>query len=115
MKIIDIVETLGLEIKVLGDSNKEINGCYISDMLSDVLTHSKEGNLWITRQTHPNIIGVASIKELSGILIAGNKTIEPETLDKADEENITVMVTSLPTFEVAGALYTLFFKGGTGE
>lgn len=112
MKITDIIEMLGLEIKVAGDLNKEVNGCYVSEMLSDVLANSKEGNLWITRQTHPNIIGVACIKEHSGILITGNKNIEPETLDKASEGNITVMVSHLQSFETAGAVYALFLKRG---
>ena len=105
MKINEIIKALGLEVKAVGDPGREINGCYVSDMLSDVLANGKEGNLWITRQTHPNIIGVASIKELSGIIIAGNKNIDTETLNKACEENITVMVTHRSTFDVAGALY----------
>jgi len=112
MKIIDAVTMLGLEIKAVGDPQKEIRGCYISDMLSDVLAHAEGGNLWITRQTHPNIIGVAGVKELSGILISGNRDIEPETLNKACKENITVMVSLLPTFEVAGRLYGILLKEG---
>ncbi|MDP2167165.1 MAG: hypothetical protein Q8J64_02405 [Thermodesulfovibrionales bacterium] len=111
MKIIDIISKFGLEIKAVGDPQKEIRGCYVSDMLSDVLANAKEGNLWITRQTHPNIIGVASIKELSGILIAGNKEIEPDTLNKACAENITVMTSPLQTFEIAGALYSFLTQG----
>lgn len=113
MKIIDVVTALGLEIKAVGNPHREISGCYISDMLSDVLANAKVGNLWVTRQTHPNIIGVASIKELSGILISGNREIEPDTLNKACKENITVAVSLLPTFDVVGRLYGILSTEGT--
>ena len=37
MLVSDIVEKLGLEVKVNGDLQKPVTGCYISDLLSDVM------------------------------------------------------------------------------
>lgn len=45
--------------------DKEIKGGYTSDLLSDVMGNAREGNIWITLQTHKNIMAIASLKELA--------------------------------------------------
>ncbi len=106
MKIKEIVEKLGLEVKSgSGQLDNEASGGYVSDLLSDVMAHSKVGNIWITLQTHQNIVAVATLKELSGIIITNNRNPEEETQRKAEEERIPIMTTSLSSFEVVGRLY----------
>ncbi len=107
VRINDLIEGLSLKVIVKGDTNRQIRGCYISDLLSDVMANSSEGQIWITLQTHPNIIPVAIIKNLSGIIITNNRTPEADTIKKAEEENITILSTSLTTFEIAGLLYKM--------
>jgi len=107
MKIADIISALGLEIMVDKNLDREIKGCYVSDMLSDVLANGHEGNLWITRQTHPNIVAVAAIKGLAGIVITGGKQVEPDTIIKAEAEEVPLMLTPLSSFETAGICYSL--------
>ena len=48
--------------------DKEIKGGYTSDLLSDVMGNAREGNIWITLQTHKNIMAIASLKELAAIV-----------------------------------------------
>jgi len=112
MKIKEIVERLNLKVKS-GENrlDNEITGGYASDLLSDVLANSKEGNIWITLQIHQNIVAVASAKELSGIIIVNGREPEEETIKKAKEEDIPIMVSQLPTFELIGKLYTLGISG----
>ena len=114
MTIYELVGRLGLSVRNKGCLDTIIKGCYASDMLSDVLANGKEGNLWITRQTHPNIAAVAAIKGLSGIIVTGDKEIDPETLSKAESEGIAVMSTRLQTCETAGIVYNLFLAGEGG-
>ena len=108
MKIKDIVKTLDLEV-ISGEEflEREVTGGYAGDLLSDVLANSKEGNLWITLQIHQNIIAVASSKELSGIIIVNGRKPEEETLKKAKEEKIPILISDLFTFEIAGRLYEI--------
>ena len=108
MKIRDIVKTLALEV-ISGEEflEREVTGGYAGDLLSDVLANSKEGNLWITLQIHQNIIAVASSKELSGIIIVNGRKPEEETLKKAKEEKIPILISDLFTFEIAGRLYEI--------
>ncbi len=108
MNIHEAVERLSLEVKTTrGDLEREIKGCYISDLLSDVLANAKEGEVWITLQTHPNIIAVAVLKNLAGIIITNKRNPEEETLKKAEEECVTVAVSSSSTFEIGGILFTM--------
>ncbi len=108
MKINDIIEKIGLEVKSCSKcTDKVVTGVYISDLLSDVMANSKEGHLWVTLQTHANIVAVASMTALSGIIIVNGRCPDDETLKKAEEENVLISITKLSSFEVAGRLYNL--------
>lgn len=108
MKLEEITEKLKLDVKS-GDSNldREVTGGYASDLLSDVIANAKKDNIWITLQIHQNIVGVAVLKELAGIIIVNGRKPERETLKKAEEENMPVMVTELPAFDIIGKLYRM--------
>ncbi|MCK4395823.1 serine kinase [candidate division WOR-3 bacterium] len=112
MKLQDIVKKLNLDVRsAISRLDREISGGYASDLLSDVMAHSKKGNIWITLQIHQNIVGVASLKDLAGIIIVNGREPEEEALKKAEKENIPIMVTKLPAFEIVGRLYNLGISG----
>jgi len=106
MRIADIVEICGLQTLCCNElSNNKIKGGYASDLLSDVIGNSKAGDIWVTLQGHPNIVAVAKLKELAGIIIVNNRTPDEETLKKAQAENIIILTSKLPAFELIGKLY----------
>ena len=108
MKLQEIVDSLSLKVVTPPAAlDREVTGAYVSDMLSDVMGNSKDGFLWITIQVHLNIIAVASLKNLSGIILVNNRVPAEETLKKAIEENIPIMTTPLPAFDLVGLLYSL--------
>ena len=108
MKLHQVIKELELEVKFkVSNLDKEVSGGYASDLLSDVIANAKKDNIWITLQIHPNIVGVATLKELAGIIIVNAREPEEETLKKAEQENIPIMVTELPAFEITGKLYRL--------
>ncbi len=112
MKLTELIKELNLSVRSAKKHlDREVTGGYASDLLSDVLGHSKEGNLWITLQIHQNIVGVASMKDLAGIILVNNREPEPETLEKAELEKLPIMVTEMPTFELVGRLYSLGIVG----
>jgi serine kinase of HPr protein (carbohydrate metabolism regulator) len=106
MSIKDIIKKLGLKV-ITGKEylEREVTGGYTGDLLSDALANSKKGNIWITMQIHQNIVAVASSKELSGIIIVNGRKPEVETIKKAKEEAIPLMVSNLLSYEVTGKLY----------
>ncbi|WP_461639489.1 serine kinase [Labilibaculum euxinus] len=111
MKVQDIVDKLGL--KVCSGSaglNREIEGGYTSDLLSDVMGNADENQVWVTLQTHKNIMAIASLKELAAIILV--KGYEPET-DAAEQSNlegIPILSSEEEAFELTGKLFELLKK-----
>ncbi len=85
---------------------RRVTGVYVSDLLSDVLAHARQGDVWITLQTHVNVVAVAAMKELAAIVTIQGRKPDAETLRKAAEERVPILTTPLSTFEAAGRLYT---------
>jgi len=111
-KLSEIVKMFSLQVKAgKQKTNNEIAGGYASDLLSDVIAHCKKGDIWITLQGHPNIVAVAVLKEIAGIIIINGRMPEPETIKKAEAENVPIMTSELPAFELAGKLYALGISG----
>lgn len=108
MNLRDIIQEIPMEVRA-GKENlhREVKGGYVSDLLSDVMANSKEGDIWVTLQVHQNIVAVAQLKEIAGIVIINNREPEPETIEKANKEGIPIMVTPLSGFEVVGRLYKM--------
>jgi hypothetical protein len=108
MELNEIVRHLSLKVRS-GSQNLgvEVTGGYVGDLLSDVIANSKQGDIWITRQVHQNIVAVATLKDLAGIILVGNNEPARETLEKAMQENVPVLVSGLSCFETAGKIYRL--------
>ena len=101
MKITDIIT--GLNLKVVSGHNglsNEITGGYVSDLLSDVIGNAQEGQIWITLQTHQNIIAVASLKDISAIIIVKGLVPEVDTVEKSNIEKIPLLSTEMDTFNI---------------
>lgn len=108
MKLKEVIDKLNLRVLTAQDMvETEVSGGYTSDLLSDVMANSGEANLWITLQTHQNIIAVAKLKDLAGIIIVNNRQPEEETLKKAEGEKVPLLATEATAFKISGKLYQL--------
>lgn len=108
MKTKEIIEKLNCKIlSGEGHLDTEVTGGYCSDLLSDVMGNADEGNIWITLQTHKNIMAVAALKELAAIIIVKGLQPEEEILSISEKEGIPVLSTTMSAFEIAGKLYQL--------
>jgi predicted transcriptional regulator len=112
MRLSEAVRSLGLGLLASGPGlDRELAGGYVSDLMSDVIAHAEAGDLWLTVQIHANIVAVAAMKELAGIVLTGGRQPEAETLRKAAEKKVTLLASSLPAFELSGRLYQLGLRG----
>jgi hypothetical protein len=112
MELKIVVESLGLTVKVGEEGlDREVKGVYVSDLLSDVIANSQTGDLWITLQVHQNIVAVAVLKELTGIVVINGKEPTKDTIEKAINEKVVILTSNLPAFELAGRLYELGLRG----
>ncbi len=105
-KLLENIEATVLSQKDNIDSI-EIKGGYVSDLLSDVLGNAKKGDVWMTIMKHLNVIAVASHTEVSAIIFAKNIVPEKTIIEKAEENGICLISSSLSTFELAGILFAL--------
>ncbi len=104
-----------LELKVYGEGlslDRPVGGGYASDLLSDVMGHGRKDDLWVTMQVHPNIVAVAVLKELAGIVLVNGREPAAETLRQAGQEGVVILGSRLGAFELVGRLYGLGIKGG---
>jgi len=108
MKLGDIVSELNLHPRTCSDAlDRIVEGAYVSDLLSDVIAGAKDGDLWLTLQVHQNIVAVAFLNNLAGIIIVGGREPDPDTLKKAEDQGVPIMVSSMRSYELAGKLYEM--------
>ena len=111
MDIETIAKKLNLKVSSASDRLKNnVSGGYTGDLLSDVMANSHEGDLWITRQVHQNIVAVATLKEHAGIILVNSCEPAKDTLEKAIQEKVPILISDLPAFELTGAIYNLLGK-----
>lgn len=108
MKVQELVDKLNLKV-LSGEKglDREIEGCYVSDLLSDVMGNADAGNIWITLQTHKNVMAIASLKELACVIIVKNLSPNEDTLNQSNDEDIPILQTPMSTYEVTGKVYEL--------
>jgi predicted transcriptional regulator len=111
MKIKEIADRLNLEI-LTGETGiiNNVKGGYTSDLLSDVMGNSREGDVWVTMQTHLNVVAVATLKEHAAvIMVAGNRP-PVEVINKAVAEGLPLICTRESAFTISGRIYSLLNK-----
>lgn len=108
MRVSEVVTALGLQVRA-GEAQleREVTGGCVSDLLSQVMGTARAGQVWITVQVHPNIVGVAALLDLAAVIVTGELPPEEATLEKAREQGVTVLSTTDSSYAVAGKLYAL--------
>lgn len=108
MTVRELVEKLNLTVLSGAEGlDKEIEGGYVSDLLSDVMGHADAGQVWITLQTHKNVMAIASLKDLSAVILVKGFKPEDDTAKQSNSEAIPILGTDEETFEICGKIYNL--------
>jgi hypothetical protein len=111
MTLREIVQQLELDLLTGAEADPQITGGYASDLLSCAMAGAKAGNVWVTLQAHPNVVAVASLLELSAVIVTEGIDPDPETISKAEQTSVTLLSTPKDTFTVAGELAALGIRG----
>ena len=110
MNLQDIITKLGLTKLTSAESDLSLikPACgYASDLLSCVMAGAPKKSIWITLQAHGNIIAVATLLDLSAVIITEGAIPDETTIEKANEEGVVLLSTSLPTYAVVGQLWEM--------
>lgn len=101
MNCIQMAEKLGFNIVNKGDGDsRSIEGIYCCDLLSIVMGRAKESYAWITVMGNINSIAVAVLSDVSCIVLSEGMTLDNDSALKAQAQNICVLKSDLPTFEI---------------
>lgn len=108
MIVTELVTDLNLTIySGISGLKRTVTGGYASDLLSDVMGSAKEGQVWITLQTHKNVMAVASLKDLAAIILVKGQKPDEDTMLMSQEYNIAILGSGEQSFELCGKIYNL--------
>jgi len=108
MNVKQIMDAFQLKIAA-GENglNRTVTGGYCGDLLSDVMANAPAGCVWLTVQGHQNIVAVAVLREIAAVILTGDHSPDPDTLKRANQENIPILQWGRSAYELAGELYAL--------
>lgn len=109
MNLQEIIDSLQLSpLTTPKDYFEIVPSCgYASDLLSCVMAGAAHQSVWVTLQAHVNIVAVASLLDISAIIITEGAMPDESTIAKANEEGINLFSTQEQTFSIVGQLWEL--------
>jgi len=105
MKVSALAERLNLECLYKGNQDREVSGCYAGDLLSRVMGRAGAGFAWITIMSNVNVAAVASLADVSCIILAEDVRPDKYLTEKLGEVNIPVFTTPFTTYETAWRIH----------
>ncbi len=114
MTVKELAKQADLEVVAGADHlDTEVTGGYSADLISTVMANANEGNVWVTWHVHPNIVAASLVVKLAAIILVCGREPEQQTIEKAQQEGIPILVSKEPAFEVIGKLYSMGISGIT--
>ncbi len=109
MDLQEIINRLDLKVLTAPKEFSKINPSsgYASDLLSCVMAGAQHQSVWVTLQSHVNIVAVAALLELSAVVITENALPDEVTIAKANNEDITLLSTPRTSFTISGQLWEM--------
>jgi len=103
MKVSQLAEKTGL--KSLNEyKDKEVEGVYISDMVSDIITGAKANGILITLQTHKSLIAAANLVDVAAVVFVRGKQPAGDVVELATKAGIALFVSDKDTWSFAMSL-----------
>jgi predicted transcriptional regulator len=116
MNVKELVDHFNLHLAA-GQNNldRQIQSGYCGDLLSDVMANAPDGCIWLTVQTHQNIVPVAVLHDMAAVILTGGQEPDQETIEKANAEGIPILMWPKSAFDLAGQVCSAgVVKAGSG-
>lgn len=102
MKLQDFIDVIGFEVLNLGaNGEREVTKVFCCDLLSIAMSKAPVGSVWVTIMGNINAIAVSVLTDISCIILAEGITLDEPALQKAIQQNVTVLRSEKPIFEIA--------------
>lgn len=107
MTVQELAGSLGLKPYCMPDPDRPVLGIYAGDLLSWVLGRAAAGEAWLTVMTNQYVASVASVTEVSCVILTEGVVPDEDLLHRAQLHDVNLLGTPLTTFEAAAAMGTL--------
>ena len=107
MNVTQAVEKLNLKILVEGDMERDITDCYIGDLLSWVMGRAGEDSIWLTVMGNINAVAVATLADVSCIVLVENAALDEDAKKKAEIHGVTILQSEENSYNLATKIYEL--------
>ncbi|MBE6585751.1 MAG: hypothetical protein E7645_04390 [Ruminococcaceae bacterium] len=104
MTVNELVKNLSLNPVILPDGDRMVKGVYIGDLLSWVMGRAECDNAWVTIMSNLNIVAVATLADVSCIILAEGVTLEEQVKNTAEAKGVNILATDKTAYELAAAL-----------
>lgn len=101
MKVKDLIDELELEVIAGPDLDREVDGVYCGDLLSNVMANAKKDNLWLTVQGHQNTAAVALLADISAVIIVEGFDFDEAAVKKACQKGINLLKSRETAYEIS--------------
>lgn len=93
------------------DSERSIKKVYCCDLLSIAMSRAPADSAWVTVMANINTLAVASLADVSAVILAEGTALDNICIAKAKAEGICVFKTDLPVFDAALKIHRLMSGG----
>jgi hypothetical protein len=109
MNLQSMIEKLELRLLTASGNFSDVvpTSGYCSDLLSCVMAGANKDGLWITLQSHDNIVAVAALLEVAAVIITENAQPDPSTINRANAKKVILLSTPLSNYAIIGKLWEL--------
>ena len=107
MTVDQLAKECNLKAVVLADGSREVEGVYIGDLLSWVMGRAQSGDAWITIMSNVNVIAVASLVDVSCVILAEGVKLDAGVEKTAEAKGINILGTDKSAYEIAKQLASL--------
>ena len=107
MTVTELQSALSLTPLSLPDEEREAEGVYVGDLLSWVMGRAQSGNVWLTIMSNLNIVAVATLADVSCIILCEGVSLEDSVRNTAEAKGINVLTTGMTAYEAAKRLAEL--------
>ena len=105
MTVKDILEKCSFSLIHGADLERTVEGVYAGDLLSWVMGHGEYGQCLVTIMSNVNVLAVASLLDLSCVILAENVKPDEEFINLAKDKEINILSSKESAYTVCTLLY----------
>ena len=87
--------------------DKDVDKLFCCDLLSIAMGKAPAGSCWVTVMSNVNTLAVATLTDVSCIVLAEGVTMDDTLKAKATSEDVVVFTTELPIYDAAKLIDSL--------